>query len=100
MFKKIMIGILICSLQACASARIPQELQKGKMSFASGDYKAAFRELMPLASEGSVEAEYAVGYMYYYGYGVTRDTQSGMFWMQKAADKHNKQAIKALSMIH
>ena len=94
-----MILVLFCGLQACASGRVPQELQKGKMSFASGDYHDAFHQLLPLASEGNVDAEYAVGYMYYYGYGVTRDSESGIFWMKKAADKQNQPAIKALSMI-
>jgi len=98
-FKKMIMVILFCNLLACAAGRIPQELQKGKMSFASGDYHAAFHELLPLASEGNVDAEYAVGYMYYYGYGVTRDCESGIFWMKKAADKGNLPAIKALSMI-
>jgi len=94
-----MIVILFCSLQACASARISQELQKGKMSFASGEYRQAFHELLPLACEGNVDAQYAVGYMYYYGYGVTRDCESGIFWMTKAASRNNQAAIKALSMI-
>lgn len=87
-------------LQACSSVRIAQELQLAKVTFDYGDYKKAFRQLMPLAVEGSPEAQYAVGYMYYYGYGVTQDTESGLFWINRSTSKHYIPAIKALELIH
>jgi TPR repeat protein len=99
MFKTIVILILSLFLQACASSRIPQELQQGKMSFNKGNYQQAFRELLPLASEGNAEAEYAVGYMYYYGFGAPQDTETGMFWMQKSANQQHQPAISALKML-
>ena len=100
MFNRYIILLLVCVfLQACASQRMPQELEKGKQDFGRGDYKQAFRELLPLASEGSPEAEYAVGYMYYYGYGVAEDSETGIFWMQKAANQHSAKAISALEML-
>ena len=37
--------------------------------------------------------------MYYYGYGVTQDTESGIFWMNKAAAAHYGPAIRALAAI-
>jgi septal ring-binding cell division protein DamX len=37
--------------------------------------------------------------MYYYGYGVTQDTESGIFWMNRAASAHYAPAIKALAAI-
>lgn len=76
-----------------------QELQAGKSSFQSGYYKDAFRELLPLAVKGNPDAQYAVGYMYYYGYGVSEDSESGMFWMTKSAEQHYPPAIKALHLI-
>jgi septal ring-binding cell division protein DamX len=74
-------------------------LQSGKVSFMSGNFKPAFHELLPLAAEGIPQAEYGVGYMYYYGYGVTQDTESGIFWMNKAAAAHYAPAIRALAAI-
>lgn len=92
--------ILICLLiQSCASSIDTQRLQGGKVSFMSGDFKSAFHQLLPLAAEGIPQAEYGVGYMYYYGYGVTQDNESGIFWMNKAAIAHYAPAIRALAAI-
>ena len=92
--------ILICAcLLSCASAKMSQELQQGKTSFNRGNYTVAFRQLLPLASEGNPEAEYAVGYMYYYGYGVVQDTETGIFWIRKAAMCHYVPAVNALAEI-
>ncbi|HSW92857.1 MAG TPA: SPOR domain-containing protein [Gammaproteobacteria bacterium] len=86
-------------LAACAGPRMAQDLQGGKASFESGDYKEAFHRLLPLAVNGNAEAQYAVGYMYYYGYGVSEDTESGIFWMTKAAEQHYPPAIRALQLL-
>lgn len=93
--------IIVASLclQSCASHRMSQELQQGKKSFDAGDYKQSFHTLLPAASNGDPEAQYAVGYMYYYGYGVPQDSESGLFWMHKAADQRYEPAMKALSLI-
>jgi len=87
-------------LAACAGPRLAQDLQAGKASFEAGYYKEAFRQLLPIAVKGKAEAQYAVGYMYYYGYGVSEDTESGIFWMTKAAEQHYPPAVKALEVIH
>lgn len=94
--------IIFCSifLPACASGRMAQQLEGGKAAFQAAEFKSAFRQLLPLAAEGNSDAQYAVGYMYYYGYGVPRDEMSGLFWMTKSAEKGNPAAIKALNMIH
>ncbi len=86
-------------IQSCTSTMEAQRLQGGKMSFMAGDFKSAFHQLLPLAAEGNPQAEYGVGYMYYYGYGVTQDTESGIFWMNKAAAAHYEPAIRALAAI-
>ena len=86
-------------LQSCASAIEGRQLAEGKKYFRDGDYKTAFHQLLPLASEGNAKAQYAVGYMYYYGYGVAQDPESGRFWMQKSADHKYPPAEKALEML-
>lgn len=76
------------------------ELALGKRLFQDGYYKRAMEQLLPLATEGVMEAQYAVGYMYYYGYGVPQDTASGNFWIKRSADQNFEPAIKALAIIH
>lgn len=75
------------------------KLAYGKSMFEKGYYKKAMKELLPLAANGNAEAQYAVGYMYYYGYGVTKDIESGTFWIKRSAKQQFKPAQKALSII-
>jgi TPR repeat protein len=99
MLKKSVIISICLLLQACTSAVQMHQYDEGKSSFTSGDYKSAFHQLLPLAAADNMRAQYAVGYMYYYGYGVTRDAESGLFWMQKSAAQHYAPAEKALDLI-
>ena len=98
---KRLLSVIVASLllQSCASALQTRQLADGKRDFRDGNYKTAFHEMLPLASEGNPSAQYAVGYMYYYGYGVTRDAESGRFWMQKSAEQKYPPAEKALQML-
>ncbi len=75
------------------------ELENGKRLFKEGFYKKAMEQLLPLAAEGNMEAQYAVGYMYYYGFGTSQDTSSGKFWIQRSADQQFEPAVKALNII-
>lgn len=70
-------------------------LNQGKRFFEEGFYKKAMRELLPLACDGNPDAQYAVGYMYYYGYGVAQDTDVGYFWIARSASQGYIPAINA-----
>jgi hypothetical protein len=98
---KKMLLLLFCTLmlQACASGRMAQELEQGKIDFTAGNYHEAFHQLYPLAIDGDAQAQYAVGFMYYYGYGVARDTEAGICWMTKSANKCFIPAKKALALL-
>lgn len=76
------------------------ELEQGKRLFKDGYYKRAMQQLLPLAAEGNMEAQYAVGYMYYYGFGTTQDTESGAFWIQRSANQGFQPAAQALIVMH
>jgi septal ring-binding cell division protein DamX len=76
-----------------------QYLQRGKFTFEAGNYIQAFHQLLPLAAQGNPEAQYAIGYMYYYGYGVPADSESGLFWMGKSAEQGYLPANKALYLV-
>lgn len=72
------------------------ELLQGKREFENGYYLDAMHRLLPLACDGDPQAQYAVGYMFYYGYGVGQDTVIGCFWIKRAADQGYPPAIEAL----
>ena len=100
MLKKLCLILFCVLLQACASDFQSRQIEEGKASYNRGNFKDAFRELLPLAARGNPHAEYAVGYMYYYGYGPAQDSESGIFWMQKSADQNYEPAVRALKLIN
>lgn len=75
------------------------ELTYGKRLFEQGEYKSAMKQLLPIAARGNPEAQYAVGYMYYYGYGINRDTESGRFWIESSAKQQYAPALKAMEIM-
>lgn len=99
------IGLVSClvllslSLVACTSPHMSGEVEAGKSAFQAGNYSSAFQRLFPVARDGRPDAQYAIGYMYYYGYGVSQDTSTGLQWMRRSAVQGYPAAIKALDMI-
>ena len=59
----------------------------GYQSYLKGDYEAAFREWLPLAELGDVEAQYNLGVLYDEGAGVEQDLVAAADWYRKAADQ-------------
>lgn len=108
MIRLFLLCLLSFTLSACAvqlsqtvkmtPAQI-SHLQQGKRFFDEGYYKRAMQELLPLACDGNPDAQYGVGYMYYYGLGVAQDTEVGYFWIRRAANQRYITAIKALERI-
>lgn len=94
-FTLYLLSILLIS---CSSHRVPAYLDQAKMSYAQHDYPRAFEELLktPLTNP---EAQYALGYMYYYGLGIAKDEDRGRFWIRKAADQCYIPAMQALHKI-
>src|SRR3546814_9195627 len=56
------------------------------------DYPAAFQEFLPLAEDADPIAQYYVGYMHYYGYGVPKDYGKAYEWMRKSAEQGDPDA--------
>ena len=101
LFRLLVTTLLASLLFACAVrvVRVNPALIRGQYYFENGYYKTAMRRLMPAAVEGVPQAQYAVGYMYYYGYGVAQDTDMGYFWMKKSAAAGFPPALAAMDMI-
>lgn len=70
--------ILILSLssillsEGCSVVR-NYNLQEGIKSFKVQNYRHAFIRLRPEAEKGNPDAQYAIGFMYYYGQGVVEN---------------------------
>ena len=63
-------------------------LRMSQFYFNQGYYQKALHSLWAPVSQGDPAAEYALGYLYYYGYGTTQDLETGYFWIKKSADQH------------
>ncbi len=75
------------------------KLRDGIRSFQVQDYRRAFIRLKPEADKGSPEAQYAVGYMYFYGQGVVEDRKKALHWIKCAADAGYPDAVKAMKIL-
>ncbi|MBV8917261.1 trypsin-like serine protease, partial [Bradyrhizobium sp.] len=62
------------------------------------DYAAALRRLSPLADKGDARAQFDIGFMHAYGWGVPRDAAAAIPWYRKAADQGLAVAQHALGL--
>lgn len=89
--------VLILLLSGCMTNGY--NLREGILNFKEQNYRQAFIRLMPEAEKGQPDAEYAVGYMYYYGQGVIEDRKKAWYWISCAAKKGQRDAIQAVSIL-
>lgn len=94
----LMISVFLISCSSNKAKETP--LGKAEDAYAAGEYEKAAAQLMPLAKNGNPQAQYTLGYMYYYGQGVKRDRTQGYFWMQQSAKQGNKSALQALELLN
>jgi len=59
----------------------------GVAAYNSNDFETALTEWLPLAKEGNVKAQNALGILYYNGQGVEKDLEQSAKWFQRAADQ-------------
>jgi TPR repeat protein len=64
------------------------------------DYKQAMRWFLSAANQGSAAAEFSVGAMYNFGYGVNLDYAEALRWYRKAADQAHTGAIVNLGNMY
>lgn len=99
-FCRVLAIVAFMSLAACTTlTKNTQDLQKAEGLYQDSNYEASFKSLLPLAREGDAKAQYALGYMYYYGKGIKQDLTLAKIWMRNAAKQAYAPARKALAVI-
>jgi uncharacterized protein len=78
---------LLIFLFGLAAPAAATELGDAVAAARNGDYATAFRRLSPLAEQGDARAEFNVGFMHAYGWGMPRDPAAAIAWYRKAADQ-------------
>jgi len=96
--KKIMafFAVMVLTLSLAACATTAEKLQTGKTALKSKDYATALETFKPLAEDGNANAQYALGYMYYYCLGVVEDQQKARQYITAAAKQKQPDAELAL----
>lgn len=95
LFKTVICLLSIMCLFACTNLN----LREGIQSFRAQDYRKAFIRLKPEAIKGNPDAQYAVGYMYYYGQGVVESRKKAWFWINQAASVNQPDAVAAVKIL-
>ena len=90
--------IILSSVSGCLLTT-NANLNEGIHHFQIQNYRQAFIRLKPAAEKGIPDAQYAVGYMYYYGLGVTESRKQALYWMRCAAKAGQPDAKAALEIL-
>jgi len=82
-------ALLALTLSLTASIATPAlaDFYVGFAAYQRGDYETAFREFREVAEQGHTEAQYALGWMYYWGEGVQQDYGDARRWFRISADQ-------------
>lgn len=59
----------------------------------------SFNDVVAKARTGDADAQYALGYMYYYGQDVERNNEKARYWIEKSANQGQENAITALRLL-
>ena len=89
--------ILVILLSSCYMQGM--NLREGIHSFQVQDYRQAFIRLKPEAEKGQPDAQYAIGYMYYYGQGVVENRRQAWYWITMAAKAGQSDAQAAVKIL-
>lgn len=94
---RIILIAMLCML--CLTSCANHILNQSKQAYNQGNYSTALEKLTPLAEKGNPKAQYALGYMYYYGQGIPTNKALGEIWIDKAAAQGLPEALQAQSII-
>jgi TPR repeat protein len=96
MLRALLTILLSIFLNGCMSS---MNWHEGIRSFQKQNFRDAFIRLKPIAENGQPDAEYAVGFMYFYGRGVVESRKKALYWIERAAHHNQPDAKKALKII-
>lgn len=92
--------VLVAALTAAASSLAWADLDSAREAARRGDHATAYRELLPLAELGNVDAQYYLGGLYYKGEGVGQNYAKAVEWFSKSADQGNPKAQTDLAQCY
>lgn len=92
--------LLSCSMALLASCSTNKSTSfKTEKSAQKQRYAMSFNEIKTAALKNDADAQYALGFMYYYGKQVPRDMGAAKKWIRKAANQGQPRAITAMKLM-
>ncbi|HJW04506.1 MAG TPA: hypothetical protein VJ548_14595, partial [Azospira sp.] len=85
-----------CLVLAWGPGGVWADLDAGQQALGRSDYATALKELQPLAERGNSEAQFTLGRMYSYGWGVKKDELEAARWYREAASRGHAKARRLL----
>jgi len=92
--------VLTTILSLIFSPLAAQDYDKGYQYYEAGNYEAAFKEWKPLADQGGVNAQAALGDLYTNGWGIPQDYSEAFKWYRSAAEQGHEQAIINVAVLY
>lgn len=100
--KTIQVMIILMFSWLLISCSSVNHYSNAEMLYMRHAYPLSFDELIKATDSGQCnpEAQYALGYMYYYGLGIAKDRDIGRMWIRKSAKHHYPPALQAWVIIN
>ncbi len=95
----LVIAMFTCLLTACATSQADRIIDQSAVTATQNAENNDFHVILKAAQGGDKNAQYAIGYMYYYGKGVEQDIARGESWIKKAALNGQVQALQAVQLL-
>ena len=76
------------------------ELESAVISYESKDWEAAIHKFQPLAESGNSFAQFQMGLLTHYGYGVEKSASAALKWFLLAAEQNNPEAQYWIAKIY
>ena len=92
--------IALVAAAVAANTAAQADLDAAREAARRGDHARAYRELVPLARAGDVDAQYYLGGLYYKGEGVEQDYRKAVEWFGRSADRGNAKAQTDLAQCY
>ncbi|MBL4759524.1 MAG: SPOR domain-containing protein [Mariprofundaceae bacterium] len=100
----LLVILSVFGLVACSKHQAAPTPPSAQLSACSGDpylmkYGCSMNQIQQAAERGDPDAQYALGYMYYYGVETAKDQNSAKLWIARAASQGQPLAKRAMAML-
>jgi TPR repeat protein len=93
-------GLVACTLAVALNTGEAQGRTEAARAYERGDYAAAAALYAPEAAAGDPEAQYRLGMMARFGWGMDKDTAAAVRWLKEAEKQNHPQAQAELGTMY